>query len=101
MKKIISDTQIDEIGQLYFEFKDWKDCLNSWRDNLELYGEKNMQLVISTHPITSGYYIETRGKELTKGDHKYCGKKVFEQEKRVKAAIEKAKKNHTSPPLIL
>ena len=82
----------DNIDQLHFEFKDWKECFKSWKDNIKFYGEENMQLIISTHSFTSGYWIEARGKELTDSDIIYVGKKVVDLENRFMKEIELAEK---------
>jgi hypothetical protein len=78
---------LDEFsGQLFFEFKDWKECFQSWKDNIKIYDD--MQMVISTHSLTSGYWIEKKGTHLTQGDIAYTGSQVDELEKRIIEEIE-------------
>lgn len=79
-----------------FEFKEWKDCFETWCGD-EPVSSEQMQLVISTHPYTSGYYIEAKGTELTKGDLCYTGKEIYELERRVIAEIALAEREERSP----
>lgn len=85
----IKGSSSEPITQMYYEFRQWKECFATWRRNLPLYGNA-MQLVISTHQYTSGYYIEERGKELTQTDICYVGKEVDKLEKRIIKEHEKA-----------
>lgn len=64
---------------MYFEFREWKECFASWHK----LNDRDYQLVISTHPYTSGYYIEFLGKKLTPTDICYVGKEVGALEKRI------------------
>jgi hypothetical protein len=92
--------QPEPIVQMHFDFKDWKECFTTWKENLPIYGD-NMQMVISTHWASAGYWIEHLGKELTHGDTVYVGKEVMELEMRVKRGIKQAEESHTAPCLIL
>lgn len=89
----------EPITQMNFDFKDWKECFKVLRDNLEIYGDE-MQLVISTHFLTSGYWIEEKGKDLTKTDIVYTGNEIFELEKRIEEEIILAEKENRSPNFI-
>jgi hypothetical protein len=80
----------DRVPQMKFEFHQWKEVFKTWRENLAL--GYDMQLVISTHPYTSGYWIEYRGSEVTPGDHVYTGKRVDALEKRIIAEHKRAAK---------
>jgi hypothetical protein len=59
-----------------------------------------MQMVISTIPYGSGYWIEKKGTELGANDRLYIGNDVLELEKRIIKEVERAKKRKTYPRLI-
>lgn len=46
-----------EISQMFFEFNQYNEAFSAWHENLPIYEDK-MQMVISTHEYTSGYWIE-------------------------------------------
>ncbi len=82
---------MERICQMNFEFNQWEEVFKVWKDNLKIYGDE-MQLVISTNPYTSGYWIEYKGATVTKGDKVYVGKQVLELEKRIIKEHQTAKK---------
>lgn len=57
----------EDITTQHFEFRNWKQAKSQWIKNNNLY-EGQIQFVISTHPYSSGYWIESLGKDLTHGD---------------------------------
>lgn len=83
-------TPQEEITQMHFDFNDWELAFKTWHENLPIYGDE-MQFVISEHFYTSGYWIEAKGKNITKTDNVYLGDEVLELEKRVRAGIAKEK----------
>lgn len=92
--------QVEPITQMYFEFRHWKECFEAWHSAVPIYGDA-IQLVVSTHHYTSGYYIEEKGKELTAGDMCYTGKQVNAFEKRIIKEFEKAEKQKRGVRFIL
>jgi hypothetical protein len=91
MKAINKATETDHIPQIHYDFCQWEEVFTTWRENVKL--GYDMQLVLSTNPYTSGYWIEYKGADVTKGDKVYTGKAVFALEKRLISAHGKAKKN--------
>lgn len=83
MTKVLENKKSETITQMYFEFRHWKECFQKWKDIALVHGDENMQMVISTHPYTSGYYIEKFGTKLTDSDICYTGKQVDKLEKRI------------------
>lgn len=90
---------MSDISQMHFEFKDFEKCFSTWRKNLPIYGD-SMQLVISTIPYTSGYWIEPLGTDVQDGDVVYTGEQVDDLERRVKEEVAKAPLSNRSPRLI-
>ena len=91
-------TENEEISQMAFEFKDWEKCFSTWRKNEAIYNDA-MQLVISTHWASQGYWIEAKGKKINpRTDYVYVGQQVYELETRVKQALSI---NNFNPGLIL
>lgn len=80
-----------EISQMFFEFNQYNEAFSAWHENLPIYEDK-MQMVISTHEYTSGYWIEHAGKEYNPvTDYCYTGDEVIALEKRVRKEIENRK----------
>lgn len=67
-----------------FAFKDWKEAFELWRVESKTH---KVQLVIATHWITSGYWIEDLGTYITETDYLYKGDEVLELEKRLKEKL--------------
>ena len=88
------------ITSIWFEFMDWKKCFQTWRSEEMIHGD-NIQLVVSTHPYSSGYWIEKKGNKLSTKDYCYIGKEVYDLEKRVIKGIALAEKEHSGVTLIL
>lgn len=55
------------IPQMHFDFNDVEEAKRTWEENVELFGEDNIQVVISVHPHTSGIWVEAAGTE--QGDY--------------------------------
>jgi aromatic ring-opening dioxygenase catalytic subunit (LigB family) len=76
-------------GQYSFDFKDWKDAFATY------YRKKRMDsdycLVISTHWVTSGYWVERNAKKDVYSTIYRSVKAVQALEQRVKNAIEAAR----------
>lgn len=70
----------------HFKLKDWQkafDCFDKW-------GADKVQLVLSTHPYTQGYWLEDRGVQVYDDlDFLYVGEEVYELRKRVEDALAK------------
>ncbi len=56
-----------DITTTHFEFRNWLQAKRHWEKLQPLY-EGYLQFVQSTHPYSSGYWIEEKGKEVTKFD---------------------------------
>lgn len=69
--------------QIQYDFKEYKQAFKHFYQCTELYGENEVQLIISTNWYSSGYWIETGNKELGEGDIKYSFKEAKELQKRV------------------
>jgi len=54
---------MERFGQMHFEFKEWKDAFRFWDENKDLYDGK-IRFIVSTHPYSSGYWIEDLQYEL-------------------------------------
>ncbi len=91
----------DIFRPMYFRLNDWKQCFATWH-TIAKQMPNHFQLILNTHPYTSGYYIEQLGNVINQlYDHVYIGNEVAELEKRVKAKTAKCEKAHTAPGLIL
>jgi hypothetical protein len=90
-----------KIGQLHFEFHEWKEVFQMWRNNIPIYGEENIQIVVSTHHGVSGYWIEAKGMEYSDGDRCYTGKAVLKLEERIKKEVALAEKENREPDFTL
>ena len=52
---------------MHFEFRNWRKAKEAFLINKENF-DGHLQFVISTHPYTSGYYIESLGMTLIDTD---------------------------------
>lgn len=93
-------TPPEEITQMYFEFNQFEEMVEVWNDNVSLYGDA-MQLVISRHPYSSGYWIEANGKELTdQRDRAFTGEAAKDIIQRIEKEIREAKEEGRTANLI-
>jgi hypothetical protein len=78
---------------LHFDFKYYKECFKEWRYIYRIYGDK-VKFVISTHELTSGYWIENSDYDVLDNGTEivYKGKEVDKLIKRVLYGIKKGKK---------
>lgn len=78
-----------EVPSINFEFKDYKKAFDTFRNYVDTYGIENIQMVVSEHPYSSGYWLESSGSQVYNAlDHRYTGDEVFELEKRVIAKLQ-------------
>lgn len=82
-----------------FDFKDWELAFKEYYDKEKQFPNQ-VCLVISTHPHSSGYWIEPLNLPTSHLDFRYSGISVKELEDRVKKEIERATKQHRSPHLM-
>lgn len=85
---------------LHYQFIDWKYCFKAWRRYNDLYPNQ-IQLVISTDPITSGYWIERINEKVGGGDYPYRGKQVDDLLKRISDEHQLAQKEERGVKFIL
>ena len=67
----------------YYQFNEWKVCFDDLREMIEEGRTKNLRLVLSRHPYSSGYWIEQSIKEVGPDDTAYTPDAAFELEKRI------------------
>jgi len=85
-----------------YDFSEYLKCFEDYNAAVKKYGAGKIQLVISTHWCSEGYWIEPRGNEINKEtDYVYTGSQVDRLFKRVSKGIEKAKAAKKEPGLIL
>lgn len=82
----------------YYEFTQWKDAFSKYYE-LEKQFPNKVQLVISSHFCTSGYWVEPLNTTITPLDERYSGISVNQLEDRVRKEIEKAAKQGRLPHL--
>ena len=67
---------------LFYPFMEWEQCIEAVRKMQERYGVDKVQLVLSTHWTTSGYWVEYEGTEFSPigliYDVKYVGDQITE-----------------------
>lgn len=82
--------------QIHFDFKDWKQCFETMRENSD---DNRIRLVISTNPNTSGYWIEDKRYHLGTKDR--VVKDFVSLEKRIVKEHKVAEMQQRSPRLVL
>lgn len=87
------------IANWHFEFKDYKEAFKKWKS----IDQTGMQFIVSTHPYSSGYWIERQ--DFTEGfindGHRYSHEEVLELEMRIEFELERAINERSSPRLTL
>jgi hypothetical protein len=69
----------------HFEFKDWKEAFQTYYKEVEK--DPSLQLILSTHPYSSGYWIE-QGQLEDRYSYIYSGMREAKKlEQRIKRAI--------------
>lgn len=79
----------------------WRQCFEAYRECETEHGADNIQLVLSTHWASEGYWIEAKGKDLSAEDYAYTGTEVWEFYERLKTEIEAAEKEGRHPKFTL
>lgn len=86
---------------LFFDTQDWELAQSKLNEVAKEHGEDGVQLVMSNHPFTSGYWIEKSGVEVTSPlDMVYSyteGVKLFEN---IAEEIKQARQESRMPKLI-
>lgn len=71
-----------------FAFRDYKDAFDKFREYERLHGSENVQMVVSEHPYSAGYWIESSNVQVYRvTDHKYTRQEVYDLEIRVEKGI--------------
>ncbi len=65
-----------------FEFRHWKECFEELRVLIAAgYGDKDIRLVISNDPITSGYWVESTEENISPDVKVYNLEEAFKLER--------------------
>lgn len=84
----------------HFDFLDWEKAFQYYDEVVAEYGQDAVQFVVSEHPHTSGYWIESAGCETSVGDQIVPSEQVKDFEERVRIEIDLAKKKDRLPKFI-
>ena len=89
--------------QMHFEFNQWKEAFQKWRECVPIYGD-TIRFLISMAPYVSGYWIESVPDNPLELNDKsiivYTGEQVAALEQKILSEIERADKSGGSPRFI-
>lgn len=76
----------------WFNFKEWKECFEEFKKRREQIPD--LKLIISTHLVTSGYWIDNPNDKVLDSDKVYQGKEADLLMKKVEETINIALKEN-------
>ena len=79
--------------QINFSWDKWREAIECWKRNMEIYNENDLQFVICEHDYSAGFWIEKSGTELGEQSIILTHQQVLKYEKEMGKAEKRANKS--------